>query len=233
MLLRLEGVEAGFGGRRVLRGVSLGVGEGEVHLLMGPNGAGKSTLLKVVAGVRSVELYSGRVVYMGRDVTGEPAWSRARMGVSLVWQQPPRVRGLKARSLAEEIARRSGVDAEELARELGVEELLDKPLHRGLSGGESRRLELYLALLQKPRLLLVDEVDSGVDADNLRRIAAILNRVAEEASMLIVTHTGAIAWRLRRIDSLHVLIDGRIVYSGDPSVLKRIVEEGYGWLQGG
>jgi len=234
MLLRVEGLSAGFRGRRVLRGVGLRVGDGEVHVLVGPNGAGKSTLLKAVAGVRSVEVYSGRIVYAGRDVTGEPAWSRARMGIVLVWQQPPRIRGLRARSLAEEIARRSGADLEGLARLLGVEGLLDKHLHRGLSGGESRRLELFLALLQRPRLLLVDEVDSGVDADNLGRIASALNAAAGEGvSMVIVTHTGAIAERLERIDRLHVLMDGRIVYSGDPGVLRRIVREGYGWLRSG
>ncbi|HIP66008.1 MAG TPA: ATP-binding cassette domain-containing protein [Pyrodictium sp.] len=234
-LLKLENLHVSIGGRKIIDNVSLEIESGEVHLLMGPNGAGKSTLLKAIAGVRGVEVVSGRILFEGEEITGLHAWERVRRGIVLVWQNPPGIEGVSVRELAEKISRRSGVDYRSLAEKLGVAELLDREVHRRLSGGEMRRVELFLSLLLKPKLLLVDEVDSGVDVENIARLAQVLDEVREQGvSLLIVTHSGAIASRLSRVDRLHVLYRGRLVYSGDPrGVLDKILSQGYKVFAGG
>ena len=233
-LLKLENLHVSISGRRVVSDVGFEVERGETHLLMGPNGAGKSTLLKAIAGVRGVEVVSGKIVFEGEDITGLRAWERVRRGIAMVWQNPPGLHGVTVRGLAEKISRRSGVDYRLLAERLGVTELLNREVHRGLSGGEMRRVELFLSLLLRPKLLLVDEVDSGVDVENIVRLAQVLDEMRKQGvSLLIVTHSGAIAGRLSQVDRLHVLYNGRLVYSGDPEgVLDEILSKGYKVLAG-
>ena len=228
-LLKLENLHVSVSGRKIIDNVSLEIGGGEIHLLMGPNGAGKSTLLKAIAGVRGVEVVSGKILFEGEEITSLRAWERTKRGIVLVWQHPPGIEGVTVRELAEKISRRSNVDYRSLAEKLGVAELLDREVHRRLSGGEMRRVELFLSLLLKPKLLLVDEVDSGVDVENIVRLARVLNEMREQGvSLLIVTHSGAIANRLSRVDRLHVLYKGKLVYSGDPQgVLDKILSQGY------
>jgi len=227
--LKLENLHVSIDGRKIIDNVGFEVGSGEVHLLMGPNGAGKSTLLKAIAGIRGVKVVSGKILFEGEEVTELQAWERARRGIVMVWQNPPSLNGVTIRGLAEKISRRSGIDYRPLAEKLGVTELLDREVHRGLSGGEMRRVELFLSLLLRPKLLLVDEVDSGVDVENIARLAQVLNEIRRQGvSLLIVTHSGAIANKLSRADKLHVLYNGKLVYSGDPcKVLDKILSQGY------
>jgi len=233
-LLKLESLHVSIGGRRIINDVGFEVGRGEIHLLMGPNGAGKSTLLKAIAGIKGVEVVSGKIMFEGEDITRLQAWERVRRGIVMVWQNPPGLDGVTVRGLAEKISRRSGVDYRPLAEKLGVTGLLDREVHRGLSGGEMRRVELFLSLLLRPKLLLVDEVDSGVDVENIVRLAQALDEMRKQGvSLLIVTHSGAIVGRLSRVDKLHVLYNGRLVYSGDPNgMLDEVLSKGYKILAG-
>lgn len=216
------------GDAEVLRGVSLGVGEAEVHFLMGPNAAGKTTFLSALAGLPRVRVVSGRVLLDGEDVTGLPVVERARRGVALAYQIPPELVGVPLRSLAKLVSGRFGTGAyvEELSRRLRLEHLMGRDSFRGFSGGERKRAELFLVALMRPRLALLDEPDSGVDLDSLWLIADALSFVSEEfgTAMIVVTHTRALIEKVGGT-AAHVLCDGRIVYSGAPGSVAGLVEE--------
>jgi len=217
----------------IVKSVSLDINPGELHVIMGPNGAGKSTLLASIMGLSYVKVCDGRIVFNGVDVTHLPSYERARLGISLAHQVAPTFRGVKFLEIARAIANRFNSDWRTLASLLRVEELLSRDLFRGFSGGERKRAELYLALLQNPRLILLDEPDSGVDVDTLRVLAELIDHVVyvRGASAILVTHTGSILERIPRVTKAHIMVGGSIVYSGSPSHVIPIVMK-YGYAKG-
>lgn len=230
MLLKLENVSVCVDGKRVVEGVSLEVGEGEVHIIMGPNGSGKSTLLSAIMGLRHVRVCGGRIIFMGKDITGLPSYERAVLGIALAHQNPPEIKGVKLKDIAGAIVRKHCCSPSSLlAKALMMDSFMNRDLHVGFSGGEKKRAELYLVMLQNPKLAMLDEPDSGVDIESIELIArSIDNLRARGTSVLLVTHSGSIAERLSRIDKVHILMSGRIVYSGLPDeVLPIIMKLGY------
>ena len=176
----------------------------------------------------------GRVAVDGVDVTSRPAYERARMGVMLAHQNPPPLRYVRGRVLVEELSRLYGLDrgeALELAESLGVRHLVDRPLFYGFSGGERKRMELYLSLLTRPRYLLLDEPDSGVDPDTVKAvIAAVEAAVARGAGVLLVSHN---LYTLELLASRGdpealVMVSGRIAWRGRLSrLLPEVRERGF------
>ena len=226
-VLEVRDLSASAGERPVLSGVSLAILPGEVHVLLGPNGCGKTTLLMTVMGMPGYRVTAGRILFLGEDVTGLPADERARRGIALSFQRPPAVRGVTARTLLGEIARRrggAGLSLAEISAAVGTDALLDRDLNVGLSGGEVKRSELLQLLALDPALALFDEPESGVDLDSIAVVGAgmrrLLGREGHDAvkAALIVTHTGHI---LREVpaDRGHVLVRGRIICRGEPRAL--------------
>ncbi len=212
---------------------------GLVTVIMGPNGAGKSSLLAAIAGLPRYRIVSGRILVDGEDVTSLPCWVRARKGIVLAYQMPPTARYVKVESLVKWMCRHYGwslLEAVELAKMMKVDGLLDRRLFQGFSGGERKRMELYLALLQKPKVALLDEPDSGVDIDSLRIVEkAILMMVENGAIVVLVSHTPHLLHMLRErgvLGEAYILVRGRIVFSGPASKVVKIVEErGYNpWM---
>jgi len=229
-VLSVENLHAGVDSREIIKGVSFEAGEGEVHIVMGPNGSGKSTLLSAIMGLPRVKVFSGRILFNGVDITSKPCYERAKLGIALAHQSPPEIKGVKFRDVASAILKIYGCsDCTPLSKILNVEKLLDRDLFVGFSGGEKKRAELYLVMLQSPKLALLDEPDSGVDVESVENIARAIELLRNRGTTIIlVTHTGMIASRLSRIDRVHILIDGRIVYSGYPDeVLPVIMKFGY------
>lgn len=226
-LLRVEGLRVRVGGVEVVRGVSIEVGEGEVHVLMGPNGSGKSTLLRAVMGLPGYEVVEGRVLYRGLDVTGLNPSERAKWGVALMHQNPRPV-SVKLSHIVGELSRLYGLPPSAVQL-LGLNGLMDRELFRGFSGGEVKRVELALTIMQRPSLAMLDEPDSGVDLDSLKVVGRVINSLIDSgAGVLLVTHTGAIAEYLRRVTAAHVMVGGRVVASGDlAEILWRVRERGY------
>ncbi len=240
-MLRVEEARIAVGNRVVVEKATLWVGRGEVHFILGPNGSGKTSLLSVIAGVPGYRVVSGRIVFMDRDLAGTPPWERARAGIALAHQLPPQMRYLRGRVLVEEMARKYGVEkriVEALAEKLRVGELLGKRLFRDMSGGERKRLELFLALLQKPKLLLLDEPDSGVDVDTIELVAAVIVETASSgAGVVVVSHTPLLARRVvswgAENATAHVMCRGRLVYTGPAHRVFSLVESrGFGWAEG-
>ncbi len=230
LLLRLKGLNVCAGDRIVVRDVDLDVSCGEVHVILGPNGAGKTSLLSAIMGLPRVRVCGGTIIFESEDITGVPAYERARRGIALAHQFVPSIRGVKVADIARHIVERYGGDGyEDILDILDVKNLMGRYLFYGFSGGERRRLELYLTLIQRPKLALLDEPDSGVDVDSLRLIAEAVNYAVRSwnTSIVLVTHLGAILDKLYDITRVHIMLGGRIVYSGDLDVAKVVLSKGY------
>lgn len=236
-LLEIVDLYVEVGGREILKGVSLSVNPGEVHVLLGPNGSGKSTLVNAVIGSPNVRVVKGRIYFKGIDITNMPAYERVKMGIGVAFQHPPKIRGVKLRDLLERVASKlgGGADIEGLASLVKMQEHLDRDVNVGFSGGELKRSEVLQLLVQSPEFALLDEPDSGVDVENLTVIANAINELCElnlKPSMrikaaILVTHLGYILSYVKA-DRAHVLLNGRIACSGKPSeILEQIMKHGF------
>jgi len=220
-------------GRRVLQGVNLRIGEGEVHVVMGPNAAGKSSLLASIMGLSRYRVVSGKIIFNGEDVTSKPSFERAQKGIALSYQIPPQIKGLKVKDFISAMLSKYRCSGDYfIAKMLGVEYLMDRYLFVGFSGGERKRMELYITLLQNPKLAMLDEPDSGVDVESINRIVDAINVLVErKTSILLVTHTGYILEKLRNkrdIDVVHLMMNGKIMFSGLPDeVIPLVFKYGY------
>ena len=230
MLLKIENLRAGIEDKEIIRGIDLEIGKEELHIIMGPNGSGKSTLLAAIMGLPRIRIYGGRILFENMDITDKPSYERAKLGIALAHQSPPEIKGVRFKEIAASILKKHGCsDCVPLSKILNVEPLLDRDLFVGFSGGEKKRAELYLVFLQAPKLAMLDEPDSGVDVESVENIARAIEFMRRRGtSIILVTHTGMIANRLSNIDRVHVLIDGKIAYSGYPDeVLPIIMKLGY------
>ncbi len=222
-------------GKRIPEGVSFALEEGRIHVLMGPNGSGKSTLAFAIAGHPDYVVESGRILLAGEDITALPAYERARRGLFLGFQYPPEVEGVKLR----EFLRLAAAHCQEPFCEFQkvfleslvyfrMEELGNRELNVGFSGGEKKRAELLQMRVLRPRVALLDEPDSGVDVDGLRLIAAGIEEAARSGTaVLLITHYPRILEHLPPA-KVFVLDGGRIVREGGPELAREIERTGYG-----
>jgi len=230
MLLRLENLSVCVEDKAILRNINLSIDHGELHIVMGPNGSGKSTLLSAIMGLPHLRICGGRIYVDEQDVTDKPCYERAKLGIALANQNPPEIRGVRFKDIASSIIKRYGCsDCTLMSKILRIEPLLDRELFVGFSGGEKKRAELYLVMLQSPKIALLDEPDSGVDIESIDNIASAIEYLLErKTGVVLVTHSGVITNKLSRINRIHVLMNGEILYSGYPDeVLPIIMKFGY------
>ena len=233
--LIISGLRAAVGGKEILRGVDLSVRSGEVHAVMGPNGSGKSTLAHVVMGRPGYEVTGGSVTLDGVDLLALEPWQRAAAGLFSAMQYPTEVPGVALAEMLEEAlaAVGRGGDVAGLMRaeaeRIGFDErFLSRPVNVDLSGGEKKRNEtLQLGVLQ-PSIAILDEIDSGLDIDALRKVARRVEAETEERSLgvLAITHYRRLLTVLRP-DVVHVLARGRVVMSGGPELAEQLEATGY------
>jgi Fe-S cluster assembly ATP-binding protein len=239
--LLIEGLHVEVGVRRILRGIELRIGSGEVHALMGPNGSGKSTLSHVLLGHPGYRVVAGRVLLDGVDLLGLPTWRRAQAGLFLGMQYPIEVPGVSLADVLAESFRASGRDPEEVAARLQAESarvgleprFLDRALNVDLSGGERKRNETVQLGVLQPRFAVLDEIDSGLDVDALRAVARRVEAATTDTGLgvLAITHYTRLLSELRP-DFTHVLSRGRIVASGGPQLADELERTGYaGWAE--
>jgi len=224
----------------IVRGVDLEIGRGELHVLMGPNGSGKSTLAAGLAGHPLYRL-EGEVWLRGERIDGLTADERARRGLFLGFQYPVAVPGLAVGTFlraAVEVQRGAAVELRTFRKELvdGLTQLglpaafAGRYLNDGFSGGEKKRLELVQLLLLRPAFALLDEIDSGLDVDALKLVAAGIQQAAQQGTaVLLVTHYQRILDHLRP-DRVHVFREGAIVRSGDAALAAELDQHGYDWV---
>ena len=236
--LVISGLRATVAGREILRGVDLTVRSGEVHAVMGPNGAGKSTLSAVVMGRSGYQVTAGSVTLDGEDVLAIPTWRRAVAGLHLVMQYPTEVPGVALHDVMVEALGsrgRAGHDVRSQlvaeAAKIGFEErFLDRPLNVDLSGGEKKRNETLQLAMLRPRIAILDELDSGLDIDALRdcsrRVEELSNASDNPLGVLAITHYNRLLTELKP-DKVHILVKGRIVASGGPELATTLEADGY------
>lgn len=230
--LSVHGLEAALGELAILKGVDLEVPYGEVHALMGPNGSGKSTFCHVLLG-KSEYTATGSALVGGTEILGLPVDARARAGLFVGFQYPVDVPGVTLRELLEEMDRAGGGSAaywsvvEEAAGRLGLEPFLERPVNEGLSGGEKKRSEMLQLLALRPEAVVLDEIDSGLDIDAVREVAAAVEALRGPGlGILLITHYSRIL-RYLTVDRVHVMAAGRIVRSGDMSLAGELEAGGY------
>jgi len=247
-MLEVKNLYAKAGDKGILKGINLNVKAGEVHAIMGPNGSGKSTLAHVLAGREGFTATSGEVLYDGRDLLKMSAEERAREGVFLAFQYPVEIPGVtnsyflrsalnairKHRSMEELDAMDFLTLIKEKAKIVDIsQDLLNRSVNEGFSGGEKKRNEILQMAVLEPRLAILDETDSGLDIDALQIVAKGINtlRIGCRA-IIVVTHYQRL---LNYIvpDYVHVLSDGRIVKSGGKGLALELEEKGYSWIENG
>jgi Fe-S cluster assembly ATP-binding protein len=244
MMLEIDNLHARLAdGREILKGIDLKVGAGEMHAIMGPNGSGKSTLAAVLAGREGYEVTAGSVRYFGRDLLAMPADERAREGVFLAFQYPVEIPGVNntyfLRAAVNAQRRHRGekeLDAGQFLRlvraklkllDIG-EDLLQRSVNVGFSGGEKKRNEIFQMAILEPQLAILDETDSGLDIDALRVVANGVNALrAPDRAAVMITHYKRLLDYVAP-DRVHVLQDGRIIQSGEASLAEELERRGYG-----
>ncbi|HEX2060237.1 MAG TPA: Fe-S cluster assembly ATPase SufC [Thermoanaerobaculia bacterium] len=244
-MLEINNLHAGIEGKDILKGLSLTINPGEVHVIMGPNGSGKSTLANVLAGRPKYEVLSGEVIFEGKNLLEMPTEDRAREGVFLAMQYPVEIPGVNniyfLKAALNAIRKHRGeeeLDAMEflqLAREkMKIVELdesfMNRGVNEGFSGGEKKRNEIFQMAVLDPKLAILDETDSGLDIDALRIVAGGVNALrSEHHSVLVITHYQRLLTYLVP-DYVHVLANGRIVKSGGKELAEELERKGYDWI---
>jgi Fe-S cluster assembly ATP-binding protein len=233
-------------GREILHGVDLSVSAGEVHAIMGPNGSGKSTLAAVLAGRDGYKVSDGTVSYCGRDLLAMEADERARDGLFLAFQYPIEIPGVNnlyfLRTAINTQRRHRGepeLDAGQFLRivraklkllDIG-EDLLQRAVNVGFSGGEKKRNEIFQMAMLEPRLAILDETDSGLDIDALKLVARGVNQQRDrDRAIVMITHYQRLLDYVEP-DRVHVLQGGLIVQSGDKGLALELERRGYGVVE--
>jgi Fe-S cluster assembly ATP-binding protein len=246
MMLKIKNLHARLkDGREILKGIDLTVNAGEVHAIMGPNGSGKSTLAGVLAGRAGYEITEGSVLYQGKDLLALAADERAREGVFLAFQYPVEIPGVNnmyfLRAALNAVRRQRGdadLDAGQFLKAVRAklklldigEDLLQRAVNVGFSGGEKKRNEIFQMAMLEPKLAILDETDSGLDIDALRTVANGVNNMrSPERAAIMITHYQRLLDYVEP-DVVHVLSHGRIVRSGDKTLAAELECKGYAFL---
>ena len=237
-MLEIENLEVSIDEIAILKGFSLKVKAGEIHAIMGPNGAGKSTLAKVLAGDPAYEVKGGSAHLEGEDLLELDPDERSRKGLFMSFQYPIEIPGIsnfeflmsaynthQETPVSEEVFREI---AERVACELKIPEgFLERDLNCGFSGGEKKRNEILQMAVLDPKLVILDETDSGLDIDALNVVSEGVNRFMDESKgLIVITHYPRILSMIKP-DFVHVMVDGKVVESGTVELAKRLEEKGY------
>ncbi|MCB1246952.1 MAG: Fe-S cluster assembly ATPase SufC [Acidimicrobiia bacterium] len=233
--LVISGLRASVDGFEILRGVDLEVASGEVHVVMGPNGSGKSTLSHVVMGRSDYAVTAGSITLDGDELLDLPTWQRAARGLFLAMQYPVAVPGVPVGELVAAAARTRGDDPAATLDRVGAEatrlairdEFLTRGVNDEFSGGEQKRMETLQLAVLRPKIAVLDEIDSGLDIDAVRSVAEAVEEMrSPEIGILIITHYSRIL-RYMTPDRIHVMIDGRVVDSGGAELADELEDGGY------
>jgi len=242
MILNVENLRAKIQNTEILKNFSLEIGENEIHVIMGPNGSGKSTFSKILAGHPSYEITSGEILFDNQDLLSLSPENRSHAGIFLAFQYPVEIAGVTnfdflriAYNEKQKYFKEAELDPLQFMELTQVylkklqmkNEFLNRNLNEGFSGGEKKRNEVLQMLLLNPKLVILDEIDSGLDIDALKIICeGIINNLDKKASLIVITHYPRILTYLKP-DFVHIMINGKIVKTGNMELVDHLEKEGY------
>jgi len=228
MLLAIKDLCVQIAEKTIIENIDFEIKNSEVMVLFGPNGSGKTTLLKAIMGFSGYSIKSGDIIFKGQSLSSLSLEERVRQGIGIMYQHPPKIRGVKLYQIAQFLARDKS-RIETLAEKLSLKEHLGRDINLDFSGGEMKRSELFQILLQEPDLLLLDEPESGVDLENISIMGGVLNDYLSQKnkSALIITHTGYILDYIKAKKGC-VMFEGRLWCVGSPKeMFESIKKQGY------
>ena len=241
--LEVKNLAASVNGKQILKDVSFTINGGEIHALMGPNGAGKSTLGYVLIGHPNYEVLHGSIKIDGVELADKLPEERARAGLFLAYQTPVAVQGVKLSTFLRLAYNQLHPDEKikiqdfhallkKYMNEVGLDEtFISRSVNEGFSGGERKRVEILQMMILRPKFVVLDEIDSGLDVDALKMVADEIRKFySKDVGFLIITHYQRI---LKNVEPqfVHVLVDGKIAKDGGNDISLRIEEEGYDWIR--
>jgi Fe-S cluster assembly ATP-binding protein len=245
-MLSIKNLHANIGDKAILKGINLEIKAGEVHAIMGPNGAGKSTLSAIIAGNENYEVTEGEILLENEDIAEFSPEERAHKGIFLSFQYPVEIPGVSVtnfmRTAINETRKAQGkpeMPANEMLKLIREKselleidrKFLSRSLNEGFSGGEKKRNEIFQMAMLEPKLAILDETDSGLDIDAMRIVANGVNKLkSKDNAVLVITHYQRLLDYIIP-DFVHVLMDGKIVKSGDASLALELEEKGYDWIK--
>jgi Fe-S cluster assembly ATP-binding protein len=245
-MLKVNNLHAEVEGNKILNGLNLEINPGEVHAIMGPNGSGKSTLASVIAGNEEYDVTDGEILFEKSNISDLSADERAHKGIFLSFQYPIEIPGVTVtnfiKTAINQIRKAQGfkdMPANEMLKKIREKsamlsmdrKFLSRSLNEGFSGGEKKRNEIFQMAMLEPKLAILDETDSGLDIDALRVVADGVNKLrTKDNATLVITHYQRLLDYIVP-DVVHVLVDGKIIKSGDKELAKELEERGYDWLK--
>ena len=245
-MLEIKNLHASIDDTKILKGLNLNVNAGDVHAIMGPNGSGKSTLASVIAGREDYEVTDGEINFSGNELSDLGPDERAREGIFLAFQYPVEIPGVSTtnfmKTAVNQIRESKGekpLDAvaflklmKEKMKLVNIkQELLSRSINEGFSGGEKKRNEIFQMAMLDPKLSILDETDSGLDIDALKIVSNGVNALRnKDNATVVVTHYQRLLDYIVP-DYVHVLMDGRIVKSGDKTLALELEDKGYDWIK--
>ena len=238
----IKDLHAKIGDKEILKGLNLTLEAGKVHAIMGPNGAGKSTLSKAIVGHYDVDITQGEILYKGKNITDMEPEERAQEGIFLSFQHPVEIPGVNnayflrtALNAKRKHEGKEELNAAEFLRAmkghleaLGMKsDMISRSLNEGFSGGEKKRNEILQMLILEPEVIILDEIDSGLDIDALRAVSEGINRMKDgKRTFLVITHYSRILDYIEP-DYIHVLKDGKIVKTAGVELVEVLEKDGY------
>lgn len=241
-LLNVKNLKVSVEDKEILKGIDLEVNKGEVHVIMGPNGSGKSTLLNTIMANPIYNINEGSIEFEGEDITETTADKRARAGIFMSFQSPEAINGVRLSDFLRQS--KTAVSGEkqsilkfnkEVKNELKAlklsDDYADRYVNVGFSGGERKKSEMLQMKLLNPKLAMLDETDSGLDVDAVRIVSNAIDKfMNEEKAIIIITHHREILENIKA-DYVHIMKDGKLIMSGDNSLMDRIEKDGYEWIE--
>lgn len=242
--LKIENLTVEIGDKTILKDFNLEIKSGEIHAIMGPNGTGKSTLTKVIMGDTNYKIIRGKIIYNGKVINKMPVNERAKLGIFLGMQMPVAIEGVSNADFLRSALRAKEGDnfkllsfikeVEDLTKKLHMDsEMIHRGINDGFSGGERKKNEILQMNILKPNIVLLDEIDSGLDVDSLKLVGeSVMDYYKDKKpAILLVTHYQRLLDYIKP-DFIHIMKDGHIVLSGDKSLALKIEKEGYDKLVG-
>ena len=245
-MLEIKNLHVSINNNKILKGLNLNINKGEVHAIMGPNGSGKSTLASVIAGREEYEVNKGSIIYSNKKLLKLSADERALKGIFLAFQYPVEIPGVSTtnfiKTAVNQVRESKGKKPLDAVAFLKVmkekmkivkinQALLSRSINEGFSGGEKKRNEIFQMAMLDPKLAILDETDSGLDIDALKIVAKGVNKLkSKDNATIIVTHYQRLLDYIIP-DYVHVLINGKIVKSGDKNLAQELEKKGYDWIK--